>query len=104
MRFARSLVGELSTTVGLINNPHRFAGFKVLKAPDVPSVLLELGYLSNAKDEEQLQNAEWRGKAATQHLQGDRDVRDRHRRRGRLTWRPPGQSRNCAWRIDHSQP
>jgi N-acetylmuramoyl-L-alanine amidase len=65
MRFARSLVGELQTTVGLINNPHRFAGFKVLKAPDVPSVLLELGYLSNSKDEEQLKNAEWRGKAAT---------------------------------------
>jgi len=64
MRFARSLVGELSTTVGLINNPHRFAGFKVLKAPDVPSVLLELGYLSNSKDEEQLRDAEWRGKAA----------------------------------------
>jgi N-acetylmuramoyl-L-alanine amidase len=64
MRFARSLVGELSTTVGLINNPHRFAGFKVLKAPDVPSVLLELGYLSNEKDEAQLKSAEWRGKAA----------------------------------------
>lgn len=64
MRFARSLVGELSTTVGLINNPHRFAGFKVLKAPDVPSVLLELGYLSNPKDEEQLNSAEWREKAA----------------------------------------
>jgi N-acetylmuramoyl-L-alanine amidase len=64
MRFARSLVGELSTTVGLINNPHRFAGFKGLKAPDVPSVLLELGYLSNAKDEEQLKDAEWRAKAA----------------------------------------
>ncbi|HEY6633398.1 MAG TPA: N-acetylmuramoyl-L-alanine amidase [Rhizobiaceae bacterium] len=64
MRFARSLIGELSTTVGLINNPHRFAGFKVLKAPDVPSVLLELGYLSNSKDEEQLKDAEWRAKAA----------------------------------------
>jgi len=64
MRFARSLVGELSTTVGLINNPHRSAGFKVLKAPDVPSVLLELGYLSNTKDEEQLKNSEWRAKAA----------------------------------------
>ena len=64
MRFARSLVGELSTSVGLINNPHRFAGFRVLKAPDVPSVLLELGYLSNAKDEQQLQDAEWRRKAA----------------------------------------
>ena len=64
IRFARSLVGELSTRVGLINNPHRSAGFKVLKAPDVPSVLVELGYLSNAKDEEQLLSAEWRGKAA----------------------------------------
>ncbi len=65
IRFARSLVGELSTAVGLIKNPHREAGFKVLRAPDVPSVLVELGYLSNAKDEEQLRNAEWRGKAAT---------------------------------------
>jgi N-acetylmuramoyl-L-alanine amidase len=64
IRFARSLVGELSTTVGLIKNPHRSAGFKVLKAPDVPSVLVELGYLSNAKDEEQLRSADWRGKAA----------------------------------------
>ena len=64
MRFARSLVGELSTTVGLINNPHRSAGFKVLKAPDVPSVLVELGYLSNTDDEAQLRNPEWRGKAA----------------------------------------
>jgi N-acetylmuramoyl-L-alanine amidase len=64
MRFARSLVGELSSTVGLINNPHRSAGFKVLKAPDVPSVLVELGYLSNPKDEEQLRSPDWRGKAA----------------------------------------
>lgn len=64
IRFARSLVGELASTVGLINNPHRSAGFIVLKAPDVPSVLVELGYLSNVKDEEQLQSAEWRAKAA----------------------------------------
>jgi N-acetylmuramoyl-L-alanine amidase len=62
--FARSLVGKLSTTVEMINNPHRSAGFRVLRAPDVPSVLVELGYLSNSKDEEQLNNAEWRGKAA----------------------------------------
>ena len=73
MRFARSLVGELSTTVGLINNPHRFAGFKVLKAPDVPSVLLELGYLSNAKDEEQLQERRMARQGGGEHLQGDRD-------------------------------
>jgi N-acetylmuramoyl-L-alanine amidase len=65
IRFARSLIGELSNTVGLINNPHRFAGFKVLKAPDVPSVLVELGYMSNPKDEAQLRDPDWRGKAAT---------------------------------------
>jgi N-acetylmuramoyl-L-alanine amidase len=64
MSFAHTLVGQLSTSVGLINNPQRSAGFKVLKAPDVPSVLVELGYLSNAKDEAQLLDAEWRGKAA----------------------------------------
>lgn len=64
MSFAHTLVGQLSTSVGLINNPQRSAGFRVLKAPDVPSVLVELGYLSNAKDEAQLLDADWRGKAA----------------------------------------
>lgn len=64
MKFAQSLVGELSNSVGLINNPHRSAGFRVLKAPDVPSVLVELGYLSNPKDEEQLRDPDWRSKAA----------------------------------------
>ncbi|WP_315923354.1 N-acetylmuramoyl-L-alanine amidase [Mesorhizobium sp. SP-1A] len=64
MSFAHTLVGQLSTTVGLINNPHRSAGFRVLKAPDVPSVLVELGYLSNAGDEAQLIDPDWRAKAA----------------------------------------
>jgi N-acetylmuramoyl-L-alanine amidase len=64
LNFARSLLGELADTIGLINNPHRYAGFRVLKAPDVPSVLLELGYLSNPEDEEQLRDAGWRDKAA----------------------------------------
>jgi N-acetylmuramoyl-L-alanine amidase len=64
VRFARSLVGELSDTMELINNPHRSAGFKVLKAPDVPSVLLELGYLSNIKDEGHLRDPDWRKRAA----------------------------------------
>jgi N-acetylmuramoyl-L-alanine amidase len=61
IRFARSLVGELSNgNVELINNPLRSAGFRVLRAPDVPSVLLELGYLSNVSDEAQLNDPEWR--------------------------------------------
>ncbi len=63
IRFARTLVGQLSSQVELIKNPHRFAGFKVLKAPDVPSILLELGYLSNKEDEAQLLDADWRSKA-----------------------------------------
>ncbi len=64
MRFARSLIGELSNSkVELINNPLRAAGFRVLRAPDVPSVLVELGYLSNASDEAQLNDPQWRGKA-----------------------------------------
>ena len=64
IRFARSLVGELSGNIGMIpTNPHRFAGFRVLKAPDVPSVLLELGYLSNVEDEASLRDPQWRASA-----------------------------------------
>ena len=65
IRFARSLVGELSGVIRMIpTNPHRFAGFRVLRAPDVPSVLLELGYLSNPQDEAHLRDPEWRAQAA----------------------------------------
>ena len=51
VQFAGILSDELAAHTQVIRNSHRFAGFVVLKAPDVPSVLLELGYLSNAKDE-----------------------------------------------------
>ncbi len=60
IRFARTLIGKLSDTVQLVKNPHRYAGFRVLRAPDIPSVLLELGYLSNPKDEAQLRDPAWR--------------------------------------------
>ncbi len=64
VRFARSLVGELETFLPLNKSPWRRAAFRVLKAPDVPSVLLELGYLSNRDDEELLTSVEWRRKGA----------------------------------------
>jgi len=62
--FARTLVSEMKSAVRLINNPHRSAGFRVLKAHDVPSVLIELGYLSNEHDEKLLISDEWRERMA----------------------------------------
>jgi len=50
-RFASLLVRELKDQTMLLGNTHRYAGFAVLKAPDVPSVLVEMGYISSSKDE-----------------------------------------------------
>jgi N-acetylmuramoyl-L-alanine amidase len=44
--------------------PHQEAGFRVLEAPDVPSAMVELGFMSNADDEKQLLSDEWRQKTA----------------------------------------
>ena len=58
---ARSLVTYLSEATRMIGTePHREAGFAVLKAPDVPSVLVELGYLSNRSDEQELRSPQHR--------------------------------------------
>lgn len=63
--FAAALVSELGESISLLpNRPHRFAGFAVLKAPDIPSVLLELGYLSNRQDETLLTRPHHRAKIA----------------------------------------
>jgi len=62
--FANNLVKELSATTTMFKKPHQQAGFKVLEAPDVPSAMIELGYLSNSSDEKQLLSSEWRKKAA----------------------------------------
>lgn len=60
LSFARDLVSELSTATRMVSNPHRSAGFRVLKAPEIPSVLLELGFLSNEDDERLLTDPAWR--------------------------------------------
>lgn len=63
--YATVLVREMGKQVVLLSNTHRFAGFAVLKAPDVPSVLLEMGYLSNRQEEKQLKDKNYRKKLAT---------------------------------------
>jgi N-acetylmuramoyl-L-alanine amidase len=62
--FARSIVGELASKSTLHTKRLRSAGFRVLKAPDVPSVLLELGFLSNPDDEQRLTSEAWRDRTA----------------------------------------
>jgi len=63
--FSKSLIAAWKSGpfLSLNKNPQRSAGFVVLKAPDVPSVLLELGYLSSPKDEKDLISSEWRDRA-----------------------------------------
>jgi N-acetylmuramoyl-L-alanine amidase len=61
-RFARLLMGEMKTVTRMHKNPLKSAGFRVLKAPDVPSVLVELGYVSNKDDLEHLQSDNWRSR------------------------------------------
>jgi len=61
-RFARILMNEMKTTVRMHKHPLKSAGFRVLKAPDVPSVLVELGYVSNKGDLEHLVSENWRNK------------------------------------------
>ena len=63
-RLASLLVDELKSRVKVLRNPHRFAGFAVLKAPDVPSVLIEMGFLSNRDDESALRSKSHRRKVA----------------------------------------
>lgn len=63
-KLAALLVDELKERVRILQNPHRFAGFAVLKAPDIPSVLIELGFLSNRDDERALRSKAHRRKLA----------------------------------------
>jgi N-acetylmuramoyl-L-alanine amidase len=64
LQFARNLVSELKPTTRLHLHPLKSAGFIVLKAPDVPSVLVELGYMSTKDDLVHLMSTTWRSRTA----------------------------------------
>jgi N-acetylmuramoyl-L-alanine amidase len=64
--FANTLVGRMKGEgVHTLENTHRYAGFAVLKAPDVPSVLIEAGFMSNRKEARMLNQASYRKKIAS---------------------------------------
>ncbi len=64
LQFAHKLVSEMRPVARLHKNPLKSAGFRVLRAPDVPSVLIELGYVSNRQDLQSLLSDTWRNKTA----------------------------------------
>jgi N-acetylmuramoyl-L-alanine amidase len=69
LHFARNLMGELKGVARLHKIPLKSAGFKVLKAPDVPSVLLELGYVSSKDDLKLLTSRAWQTRTAAAMVQ-----------------------------------
>jgi N-acetylmuramoyl-L-alanine amidase len=64
VQFAQTVVGTLKNATRLHQHPLKSARFVVLKAPDVPSVLVELGYVSNRADLKSLISSEWRDRTA----------------------------------------
>jgi N-acetylmuramoyl-L-alanine amidase len=62
--FARLVATEFKSATRLHKNPIQSAGFRVLKAPDIPSVLIELGYVSNPADLKQLVSDQWRARTS----------------------------------------
>ena len=67
--YANILVKKMTKKVTLLKNAHRFAGFVVLKSPSIPSVLIEIGYLSNKQEEKLLQKESYREKLAESIVQ-----------------------------------
>ena len=64
-RLAKAIVAAIKAAeIRMHRKPHQTAGFSVLKSPDIPSVLLELGFLSSERDHMRLSDPEWRAKMA----------------------------------------
>jgi N-acetylmuramoyl-L-alanine amidase len=64
LQFAETLIGAMKPSARLHQNPLKSAGFVVLKAPDIPSVLVELGYVTTKSDLQSLMAQEWRERTA----------------------------------------
>jgi N-acetylmuramoyl-L-alanine amidase len=62
---AQDVVVALGRDIGLLQNPQRQAAFMVLKAPDIPSILVEMGFMSSPKDEAALRRADYRARVAS---------------------------------------
>ncbi len=67
--FAQKLLKQVKSASRLLVQPHRYAAFYVLRNPEVPSVLIELGFLSNAKDAKEISSDDWQKKVAGSMLQ-----------------------------------
>ena len=63
-QFAHKLAGEMKAVMRMHKKPLKSAGFRVLRAPDVPSVLVELGYVSNRQDLQSLLSETWRNRTS----------------------------------------
>jgi N-acetylmuramoyl-L-alanine amidase len=83
--FANTLVSDLRRSgVSILEKPHRHAGFAVLKAPDIPSVLIEMGFLSNRSEAGKLSDAAYRSRFAHALVGGIGAYFDQVRRNQRL--------------------
>ena len=71
VKLAEAVILEVAEDVEVLRTkPHRQANFRVLKAPDIPSILLELGFLNSARDRERLTDPVWQDRAARAVMQG----------------------------------
>lgn len=82
--FANTIVDVLNGNgIDMLENPHRYAGFAVLKAPDVPSILVEMGFMSNGAESKMLANPAFQQKMARAVMNSLDIYFDRVRRNGR---------------------
>ena len=75
-QISRLVARNFKDRIKLIKNPERSAAFGVLKAPKIPGILFEMGYLSNAEDEKLLNSISWRKKASDAIVQAVNDFFD----------------------------